>query len=416
MKRLCLVFCILFITFPGEAAEVSMHGFLQGTAASRLTGDEPVSSEGGDFISGEERFRLELSSKSQTKNVAFTMKTDLFHDSIVDDADIDLREAYLDYGAERYDARIGRQIITWGVADLIFINDIFPKDYVALFSGKPLEYLKIGSDAAKFSLYTDFASADLVIMPFFEGNNLPTSARFFLYDPYSSVSDKTTEKPRAEIENTELALRVSKGIMGFDSSIYIYKGYFRLPGAMADNMTSPTSVTYIYPALAVYGASAQGSAFGGVLSLEAGYYDSLDDRRGTDPAVSNSQIRYLLGYQRQGWTDFTIGIQYYGEYMEEYSRFVNSLPAGSPRDEEYRDYITLRLTQFLRYQTIRLSLFAFLSPSDEDYYVIPEIKYNISDEMWLAAGGNIFGGRRETTFFGQLEKNDNIYVTLRYEF
>jgi len=115
---------------------------------------------------GEERFRLELSSKSQTRNVSFTTKTDLFHDSISDNADIDIREAYLDYGAERYDVRVGRQIITWGVSDLIFINDIFPKDYVAFFSGKPLEYLKIGSDAAKFSIYSDFASADLIVMPF----------------------------------------------------------------------------------------------------------------------------------------------------------------------------------------------------------------------------------------------------------
>jgi len=54
-------------------------------------------------------------------------------------------------------------------------------------------------------------------------DNLPTAARFFLYDPYRSVSNRATEEPRAEIENTELALRVSKSIMGFDSSIYLYK-------------------------------------------------------------------------------------------------------------------------------------------------------------------------------------------------
>ncbi|MBI4000697.1 MAG: hypothetical protein HY348_02810 [Nitrospira defluvii] len=48
--------------------------------------------------------------------------------------------------------------------------------------------------------------------------------------------------------------------------------------------------------------------------------------------------------------------------------------------------------------------------------MIPEVRYSISDNLWMSATGNIYGGRRPTTFFVQLDANDNLAVTVRYEF
>jgi hypothetical protein len=313
------------------------------------------------------------------------------------------------------EARLGRQIITWGVGDLLFINDIFPKDYAAFFSGRPLEYLKIGSDAVKVNLFADFISAELVVIPFFEPDNLPSSERFFVFDPFPGVP-RTTEEPRAELENTELALRLYRNFFGFDAALYAYKGFYETPSMQPDVPLSPTLVTLLFPRLAVYGASAQGNALGGVVSLEAGYYDSVDDRSGRDPVIPNSSVRYLAGYQRQLWTDFTSGVQYYGEHLLDYGPYRDALPSGFPAQDRLRQLLTIRLTQLLRYQTLRLSLFAFYSPTDQDYQMIPEVRYSFTDALWGAVGANIFGGKRETTPFGQLDNNDNIYVTMRYEF
>ena len=78
--------------------------------------------------------------------------------------------------------------------------------------------------------------------------------------------------------------------------------------------------------------------------------------------------------------------------------------------------MTLRLTQFLKYQTWKLSLFSFWSPTDQDYYFIPEAAWRVTDELTAAVGANIFGGTSNATQFGQLDKNDNLYLTMRYEF
>jgi hypothetical protein len=185
---------------------------------------------------------------------------------------------------------------------------------------------------------------------------------------------------------------------------------------MPDNPTMPTKLTLFFPKLSVHGASLQGRGLDGVLSLEAGYYDSREDRSGTNPMIPNSQTRFLIGYQRQIWEDFSIGLQYYVEYMHNYSAYVNSLPSGFPKDRKYHDLTSVRLTQLLIHQTMRLSFFAFYSPSVGDYLLNPEIKYNFTDHIWAAIGSNIFGGGNHASYFGQLDKNDNIYVQVRYEF
>ncbi|HBB67070.1 MAG TPA: hypothetical protein DCZ93_07185, partial [Elusimicrobia bacterium] len=160
----------------------------------------------------------------------------------------------------------------------------------------------------------------------------------------------------------------------------------------------------------------QGNAAGGVLSFEAGYYDSRQDIAGTNPLIPNSQTRFLAGYQRSPWTDFTAGLQYYGEYMHKYSRYADSLPAGLPKQDRLRQLLTLRLTQFLKYQTWKLSLFSFWSPTDKDFYLIPEAACHVTDELTATVGVNVFGGANNNTFLGQLDKNDNLYVSMRYEF
>ncbi len=203
---------------------------------------------------------------------------------------------------------------------------------------------------------------------------------------------------------------------GLDASLYYYRGFFRQPSMMPDSLMLPARLTLFYPRLSVYGASLQGKALDGVLSLEAGYYDSREDRRGANPMIPNGQTRFLAGYQRQVWEDFTAAVQYYAEYMHDYTAYKKSLPSDFPQERRLHDLISVRLAQFLLHQTLKLSWFSLWSPSDGDYLLNPEIKYNFSDHIWAALGGMVFGGGRSWSQFGQLDKDDNVYLQVRYEF
>ena len=393
-----------------------VESFLFGTFTVRTNSDEPPGPEGDRFLLAEERLRLDLSAWNDSIGAEARVKFDGIHDEVTDDFDTDLREAYLDYSTSNLDLRFGRQIVTWGVGDLLFINDIFPKDWVSFFSGRPLEYLKLGVDGARVRFTGKVVSAEFMLIPFFTPDTPPTSARFFLYDPLASVTNRIETKPDVTYDNAELALRLYRRVGEFDVSAYLYKGFWRSPGMRPDDLVTPTQLTLFYPELHVYGASAQGNALGGVLSLEAGYYDSREDRDGVDPIIANSQSRLLVGYQRQLKQDLTLGVQYYTEIMMDYDQYTQSLPSGFTARRRYSDTLTLRLEQLLMHQTLRLSLFTFYSPAEDDYLIQPKASYQFSDEFSVTLGANLFGGKKQTTFLGQFDDNDNLYLSARFDF
>jgi hypothetical protein len=93
-----------------------------------------------------------------------------------------------------------------------------------------------------------------------------------------------------------------------------------------------------------------------------------------------------------------------------------SLPVGFSSRKEYRDTATLRLERLLKHQTWRLSFFTFYSPADNDYLIQPQTSYKLSDNFNVALGANIFGGKKNSTFLAQFDKNDNIYLSVRFDF
>ncbi|MEK7850921.1 MAG: hypothetical protein AAB275_03480, partial [Deltaproteobacteria bacterium] len=134
-----LTFFLLLASSPVYALD--LHGFLQGNYSARVTDDGPPQANGSDYLLSEERFQLKVSESSKDGSASFFLKTDFFHDGVDNNDDIEVREGYIDYTKGAIDLRVGRQIITWGTGDLMFINDIFPKNYNAFFSGRPMEYL-----------------------------------------------------------------------------------------------------------------------------------------------------------------------------------------------------------------------------------------------------------------------------------
>ena len=142
----------------------------------------------------------------------------------------------------------------------------------------------------------------------------------------------------------------------------------------------------------------------------------MDEGGGGDPGIENSQSKFLVGYQKAFAGDLTVGAQYYGELMHRYDEYKDALPPAFFKRRELHQYATLRITKLFKYQTIKLSLFALYSPDEEDWLLMPEAAYQVTDAMLLAVGANLFVGVKDDSALGQHDKNDNIYVLARYTF
>ncbi|MBI4501530.1 MAG: hypothetical protein HY700_10245 [Gemmatimonadetes bacterium] len=396
--------------------QTPLHGFVQGSYALRAVDADCPATFDCAVMRAEERLQVKIEQASRDGRAGALARLDLFHDALRAQADVEVRELSADVNLGRFSARLGRQVVTWGLGELLFVNDVFSKDWVAFLTGAPLEYLKLGSDALRLGIYPPFANAEVVVSPVFQPDRVPSGSPLFFFDPMSALTNRTTERPAVELDNMPVAGRLYRSFGRFEAALYASRGFYGTPGARPDNPAAPGQLILFHPRLATYGASLQGPALGGVLSFEGGYYESLQDRPGTDPSIENSQARGLLAYQLQPWTDGSLSVQYYVEAMMKHDAYRASLPPGLPARDRYRHVASFRLRQLGLHQTLQLGLFALLSPSDQDLYLNPSVRYQVTDELWAEVGGNVFSGKEPHTFFGQFEKNSHVYVTVRYAF
>ncbi len=405
-RVIAALYAALLLAPLAARAEITLSGFVQQNTAFNTVESNP---DGRHYKWLEERAQIKLDANDGAWRLL--AKGDFAYDHLGRQDQSELREGYVDYAASNWDLRVGRQVITWGLGDLVFVNDFFPKDHEALFAGRPLEYLKRGVDAVKLGAYPAFASFELVAAPGFRESRIPDANRFRLYDPMPAVANRETVKPG----QGDVGLRAYRDIAGYDAALYLYRGFQRTPSMRSDNMMTPAKITYFYPKLSIYGTSFSGRAGEGVLSLEAAYYDSREDRAGSDFAVPNSQTRLLAGYQIQPAEDISLGLQYYAEHMHDHGAYLAALPTGFPTDKRWSHTVTARLTQFFLHQTLRLSAYASYNACNGDHFVNPELRYSFTDKVWGAVGANLFGGKPWGQF-GQLSRDDNVYLQVRYEF
>lgn len=418
MKKAALVILLAALIAPSVGAEVIWDGFVQGLFGGRLDDNNPTATE---YTASETR--LQLRAAHYGDRGEFFGRMDFFYDGADSSRyDWELREAFLKFRlGSNFDLKIGRQILTWGTGDLIFINDVFAKDYRSFFVGRDDQYLKAPQNALRIEYYHNIGSLTLVFTPRFEPNRLPTGRRLSYFNPMADSGRGAIvgegyffapPTPAAKFENSEIAAKFQRQVGTFALAGYAYKGFYKNPRGF-----DPATMMPFFPELNIYGASVRGTLQGGVLWLEGGYFDSRQDRDGIDPFIPNSQMTGMVGYERQVASNLTANLQWQAEYMLDHDNYKaeRDTLGGYIRDE-VRHLLTSRWTKLLYSELVTLSLFGFYSPTDEDYYIRFSAAYKYTDELELMAGGNVFDGTYESTEFGQFQLNDNLYVKLTYGF
>ncbi len=403
-----------------EQLPFDLTGFWEARAGIRTQGDPHEKT----WSLAEER--LQLQADKAWDKAALRLTGDFLYDPVLDEhaIDLDYGQGWLDLReaslllrpVDFMDLKFGRQILTWGTGDMLFINDLFPKDWNSFFIGRDDEYLKSPSDAIKLSLFSKAVNLDIVYTPCFDSDRFIDGRRISYYNSTMGrrAGRDAVVRPvrRAEwFETDEWSARMYRNIHGYELAFYLYNGYWKSPRGM--ERSRPKA---FFPRLSVYGFSARGPLLGGIANVEAGYYDSRQDRDGDDPFIANNQLRMLFGFERELAKDFTAGLQYYVEWQMQQDDYQHSMFAGTREMDEIRQVITLRLTRLLMEQNLTLSLFTYYSPTDRDIYLRPKINYRINDQWTVEFGGNVFCGADQHTFFGQFEKNSNIYLSLRWGF
>ncbi|WP_341936474.1 hypothetical protein [Marinimicrobium sp. C2-29] len=389
-----------------ESGGFPLYGFVELGLGGRLS-----DSDYHDRLSlGEARLRLETD--GNWKQIGYTAKGDFVYDEVIDEWDAEFRELTASLTLfEKVDVKAGRQVITWGTGDYVFLNDLFPKDWQAFFIGRDDAYLKAPSDSLRLSGYFEWANVELVWTPEFAPDTYPRGERLSLFNPATGgFIGKDQAFAAAEPDDDELALRVFRTIKSVEVALYGYDGYYKSPEAMSPE-GFPT-----FTGLSALGASIRTPWGPGLFNAEVSHHESKADTAGTNPRIPNSQWRGLVGYEKELITRLTGSVQLYLEHNQDHSQRLAQSAHPEWEPEQNRTLVTTRLTWRDRRDYLTLSLFAFYSPSDEDMHLRPRLDYRFGDNLSLSTGFNLFWGKSDHSFFGQFEDNNNAYARVRYAF
>jgi len=386
-------------------------GFLEAGAGTRFRSDPLV-----EHRNTLEELRWRIESQWQPSRITLGLAADGGYDSIENDWYVDIRDLTLSFAlGSRIDVKVGRQVQTWGTGDLVFLNDLFPKDFVSFFSGREDEYLKAPGNSIRVSQYSPLFNVDFSWTPVFEPDDYLTGERFSFFSPLAGdnvapLPPLSASEPNESFSNGEFSLRLFRTVAGREYAVYVYRGFFKQPRALT------TTLEPVFAPMNSFGASLRRPAGPGLLNAEVSYYESRNDRSGTDPFMPNSQFRLLAGYEWEAKPNFTVGLQYYLEWTLDHTALMENSSWPQFEPDEYRHLLTNRLTYRAGLDKYTWSLFTFFSPTDQDVYLRPVFTYRHSDQWSVTTGANLFGGNHQHTFFGQLQDAGNVYLRLRFNY
>ncbi len=386
--------------------------------------------------------------------------------------DADLREAYFDiYGlfTKNLDIRIGRQRIAWGTAD-----KFNPTDNLNAYDMEDLWDFgrHLGSNAIKLTYYTKSFTFTGVVIPWFTPSVLPNGewtpafmpnalVPGLIYDSSTipgltipvyltkgNVSD-TLAMPQRDLKHySSFGLKVKKTFGNWDVSLsYIYgRDALPLPVQMNTNLVLDTLImmpslkaeatvdvrTRVeFPVMKMIGLDFAGSIKGvglwgeGALFLPQKtymkrylHYSMPDFGVAKDSVLTDSLV-----LDNSPYVKFVLGLDYtfsHGFYLNfQYLHgFVNE---RGPK--ELNDYFLISLQYTTPNDKLKLSLLSGgLQVADfkhfkENYawFYAPEVSYKPVDNAEFILGAHLLDGASSTSF-GKVNKNDEIYLKLKYSF
>ena len=370
--------------------------------------------------------RVQFELDKATDYLSYSMAADFIYDDVTAAQGLDLEKGkgWLDLRGLNIsftpiafmDVKVGRQIVTWGTGDLIFINDLFPKDWNSFFIGRKENYLKAPSDAIKIALFNDIMNLDLVYTPLFDADRYIDGQRTSFFNPQinqitGTNSGLVIDQPDQFFESQEFALRAYRNVANYELASYGYYGYWKSPTGI-----NSQNAELIFPRLSVLGVSLRGPLLTGIANAEFGQYRSADDIGGTSPFIPNSEFRGLLGYEQEAMPDLTVAVQYYFRIKNQYDNYLNAIAANMFAENEIRHELSVRLTGMAFSQKIRWTVFSLYAPRDEDGFMRSSLNYQQNDHCSYSMGGMLLFGESINTDKGQFQNNDNIYIALRYAY
>ncbi len=398
-----------------SAVELDLKGFVDTYHAVRAKAPN-------DLMSSRTRLRLEALSTLDDGRASAFVSFNLQHNNFLPDkTGFELREAYVEYVSDKWDLRVGRQIIVWGKADGLQITDLISPLDLTEFLARDYDDIRTPVEALKFRLLGEKTNFELVWVPVFkpaelpEGDNpwaLTPDAHAPTSSPNFQVVTLDPMTPAKKLGNSEFFTRVSFYLSGIDlafSGFYTWDDF----GVVYWNLYSRNG----YEVLELQQQYHRVGGFGAEFSLPLGpvvvrgesafyirkHFESLEE---SQPLVKKNAIDSLLGldwYPGNGWT---LSGQLVDKIILDHQKTIY--------DDAHTWLMTLHVSKKLMRETLSLSNMLYLGFNDWDLFNRFMVDYALIDSLHIIVGFDLFLGNSGD--FGQYKDNSEFFFKAKYSF
>ena len=339
-----------------------------------------------DWMSSRSRVRGELT-LSHGQAGAYLSANLIYNAVLPDKTGFALREAYLTHNTPHWDVRVGRQIVTWGVADGLRLTDVIsPMDY-SEFLAQDYDDIRIPVGGLRIRYGRERWNLDVVAVPVAEYFVLPTEAN----NPWSVGALPPIEQPRHRLYNMEYGARWSAYLSGMDLSISalhtsqktpeLYRGQlcYRRMGMVGGDLSVPIRQV--------------------VVRLEVASY--LYDEGATHA---------LLGLDWYMPGSCTLSAQYAHQLKRKGEVDVNTGRRGSRQS----GLATLRLSKDLCHSQLNVQTFAYVDGTNGDVFDRTSADYALTDQIHLLIGYDIL--HADSGQFYLYRHNSEAWIKAKYSF
>lgn len=408
-KLTILRFLLLFLPSVLLGTNFEPQGFVDTYHATRL--NDPY-----DFLSSRTRLRLEMWMSGEDASLFASMNA-INNNVITSNSGIEPREAYLDYIADKWDLRIGRQIIIWGKADGLAITDIVsPWDYTE-FLARDFDDIRLPVDAVRWRLLFDNANLEFLMIPIFRPAVLPLPGTPWVFK-YKFPDNVEVEfdnpiLPDLLLENSEVGGKLSFYLPGIDfaiSSFYTWDDYPTMHRTIS--IVGDTLLVHYHPEhhrLTFIGAECSKPWEDFVLRGEVAFYTNryFEDENLTDTVLfKKNSLNWMIGLDWTPGNDWMLIAQFTDNFIIDYDEAI--------KDDEHSMLTTLHISKKLFRQTLELSMMGYFGINDKDAFVRTNMDYTLTDELHLLLGIDAFLG--DDGMMGRYDDNDELWIKAKYSF
>lgn len=406
-RSFCFVIGVLLaqnIAYP----QLDVRGFVDTYHAVRVKDPQ-------DYLSFRTRVRVETMAESDDASIFASFNAIKNH--IIPSRDgFELREAYLQYAAESWDLRLGRQLIIWGKTDGVEITDLIsPKDYTE-FLAQDYDDIRMPVDALKFRYLRDQMTAEFVCVPVFQSAILPGDDSPWALDGEIpddvEISYEDPLAPEKKLKNSEIGGRLLFYLPGVDlafSSLYTWN---KTP-AMSQTLTEDSETKYLSIRPEHHRLTFVGFGFSvpygplvfrGESAFSTGRRFEPEDP--DDGLFKKNALNSLLGVDWYPGSEWTLSAQFAHHFILDYDERIY--------DNEHETLATLSVSKNLLRNTLTLSTFGYVGMNNRELFNRSSADYSLTDGLYLEAGIDLFLGNEGV--FGQYKDNTEVWLKAKYSF